>query len=132
MQPSDSFRLTFDHTLNRLVRDDTGRVAFDQKLYSTQVLYQLTAFAFARTRVDYDSLHANLRGQILLGWTPIPGTSFYAGYTDDLTRGDLGSRHGQDGFDRGLIRNGNTVFVKMSYLLRRTWQAANSSRRVSK
>ncbi|HEX2645221.1 MAG TPA: DUF5916 domain-containing protein, partial [Thermoanaerobaculia bacterium] len=121
VQPSDSLRLTFDHTRNRLVRDDTGRVAFDEKLYSTQALYQLTAFAFARTRVDYDSLHANVRGQILLGWTPIPGTSFYAGYTDDLTRGDLGSRHGQDGLDRGLIRNGNTVFVKMSYLLRRTF-----------
>jgi hypothetical protein len=67
-----------------------------------------------------------VRGQFLLGWTPIPGTSLYAGYTDDLTRGDLYSRHDPDGGDGGLVRNGRTVFVKMSYLVRRTWQAAGS------
>lgn len=113
-QPTDSFRLTFDFNRNRLERDDTGRVAFDEKLYSTQATYQLTRFAFARTRVDYDSLDRNVRGQAVLGWTPIPGTSIYAGYTDDLTRLPR---------DHGLERNGRTVFLKASYLVRRSWRA---------
>lgn len=118
IQPSDELRLTFDHTRNRLVRDDTGRVAFDEKLYSTQATYQFTAFIFARARADYESLRSNLRGQLLLGWTPIPGTSLYAGYTDDLTR-DLT----RDSFlDGGLLRNSRSVFLKMSYLVRTSWR----------
>lgn len=114
LQPTEAFRLAFDFNRNRLERDDTGRVAFDEKLYSTQATYQLTAFAFARTRVDYDSLHRNVRGQAVLGWTPIPGTSIYAGYTDDLTHLPR---------DAGLARNGRTVFLKTSYLVRRNWRA---------
>jgi hypothetical protein len=114
VQPVDSLRLTFDHTWNRLVRDDTGRVAFDEKLYLTQATYHLTEFIFARARADYDALRSNVRGQLLLGWTPVPGTSLYAGYTDDLTR-DLPG-------DRGLVRNSRTVFLKTSYLVRTSWK----------
>jgi hypothetical protein len=99
LQPIDALRVTFDHTRNRLVRDDTGRVAFDEKLFSTQATYQFTAFSFARARVDYESLGGNVRSQFVLGWTPIPGTSLYAGYTDD--------------------RDTHTMFVKASYLVRR-------------
>ena len=109
LQPTDALRITFDHGRNRLVRTDTGRVAFDERLYSTQATYQFTNFVFARGRVDYASLHANVRGQLLLGWTPSPGTALYAGYTDDLTRDD------------GLLRNRRSVFVKASYLVRRAW-----------
>jgi len=107
VQPIDSLRVSFDHTRNRLVRDDTGRVAFDEKLFSTEATYQFTAFSFARARVDYESLLSNVRGQFVLGWTPIPGTSLYGGYTDNLTRDD------------GLHRNARTVFLKASYLVRR-------------
>jgi hypothetical protein len=113
VQPIDSLRLTFDHTRNRLVRDDTGRVAFDEKLYSTQATYQFTSFIFARGRADYDSIRSNVRGQLLLGWTPSPGTSVYAGYTDDLSR-DLTR-------NRDLVRNSRTVFLKTSYLVRTSW-----------
>ncbi|HJQ39565.1 MAG TPA: DUF5916 domain-containing protein [Thermoanaerobaculia bacterium] len=96
LQPVDAFRIAFDHTRNRLVRDDSGRIAFDEKLYSTQATYQFTRFAFARVRADYDA--AKWRGQFVLGWTPVPGTSLYGGYSDD-------------GFSR-------TVFLKASYLWR--------------
>jgi hypothetical protein len=100
LQPLDSLRITLDHARNRLVRNDTGRVAFDERLTSTQATYQFTSFIFARARVDYDSLRSSTRGQLLLGWTPSPGTSLYAGYTDDVER---------------------TIFVKASYLVRRAW-----------
>jgi hypothetical protein len=131
LQPSDSLRLTFDHSRNRLVRDDTGRVAFDERLSSTQATYQLTAFVFGRTRLDYDSLHRNVRGQLLLGWTPAPGTSLYAGYTDDLTRDPR--LDGLDGTGRGgrigpeWVRNGRTVFLKLSYLARFAWKPGKKS-----
>ncbi|HEV7766597.1 MAG TPA: DUF5916 domain-containing protein [Thermoanaerobaculia bacterium] len=100
LQPLDAMRVTLDYARNRFVRYDTGRVAFDEKLYSTQATYQFTSFIFARARVDYESLLSRTRSQFLLGWTPSPGTSLYAGYTDDLER---------------------TVFVKASYLVRRAW-----------
>jgi hypothetical protein len=122
VQPSDALRLTFDHTRNRLVRDDTGRVAFDEKLFSTQATYQLTAFIFARARGDYDSLRSNVRGQFLLGWTPSPGTSLYAGYTDDLNR-DLA----REARDWRLVRNSRTVFLKASYLVRTSWGRSSSA-----
>ncbi len=102
LQPIDAFRIAFDHTRNRLVRDDSGRVAFDEKLYSTQATYQFTRFAFARVRADYDT--AKWRGQFVLGWTPIPGTSLYAGYSDDAIS--------------------RAVFLKASYLWRARWNAA--------
>ena len=113
VQPINSLRLTFDHTWNRLVRDDTGRVAYDEKLYSTQATYHLTEFIFARGRADYDSLRSNVSGQLLFGWTPVPGTSLYIGYTDDLYRGLTG--------DWRLVRNSRTVFLKTSYLVRTRW-----------
>jgi hypothetical protein len=100
LQPIDSLRITFDHARNRLVRDDSGRVAFDELLYSTQATYQFTAFLFARARVDYAIPTQHTRSQVVLGWTPSPGTSLYAGYTEDFER---------------------TVFVKASYLVRREW-----------
>jgi hypothetical protein len=109
LQPSDSFRLTVEHQRNRLVRNDTGRVAFDERLYSTRATYQFSAFTFIRARADYDVMRANVRGQLLLGWTPSPGTAFYAGYTDDLTR------------NQGFERNARTYFLKASYLVRRAW-----------
>src|SRR6185436_902069 len=72
LQPIDSLRVTLDHTRDRFVRDASGRVAFDERLFSTQATYQFTAFAFARLRADYDTQRENLRGQFVLGWTPVP------------------------------------------------------------
>ena len=60
-----------------------------------------------------------MRGQFLLGWTPNPGTSFYAGYNDDLTRN--GYSPFTDRLEPGFRRNGRTFFIKMSYLIRRSF-----------
>jgi hypothetical protein len=72
-----------------------------------------------RARIDYDTLAANLRGQFLLGWTPNPGTSFYIGYNDDLNRNGFNPFTAQP--EPGFRRNGRTFFVKVSYLIRRTF-----------
>ena len=118
LQPTDALRMTLSYTKSRLVRRDTGRVAFDANIYSLRSTYQFTRFLFARARVDYDSIPANVRGQFLLGWTPNPGTSLYVGYNDDLNRNGFNPFNGE--LEPGFRRNGRTFFVKTSYLFRRS------------
>jgi hypothetical protein len=83
--------------------------------------YQFTRFTFARARVDYDSLAANIRAQFLVGWTPNPGTAFYAGYNDDINYNGYGLISGQ--LEPGFRRNGRTFFIKMSYLFRHSFSS---------
>jgi hypothetical protein len=125
-QPTEALRLSLVYTKDRLVRNDTGRVAFDQNIATLRATYQFSRFTFLRARLDYDTLRPNaqgdflpnIRGQFLLGWTPSPGTAFYVGYNDDLNRNGLNPFTGD--FEPGLRRNGRTFFIKMSYLFRRS------------
>jgi hypothetical protein len=116
-RPTESFRASVDYTKSRLVRIDTGRLAYDQNLWSLRANYYFTRFTFARARVDYDTLATRVRGQFLLGWTPNPGTALYAGYNDDLNYNGYNPFTNQ--LERGLRRNGRNFFVKLSYLIRR-------------
>jgi len=118
-QPTSTLRVDFGYTKDRLVRNDTGLIAFDDNIYALRSSYQFTSFTFVRARIDYDTLEANLRGQFLLGWTPNPGTSFYIGYNDDLNHNGFNPFTAQ--LEPGFRRNGRTFFVKMSYLIRRTF-----------
>jgi hypothetical protein len=117
-QPTDALRLSLDYNKARLVRQDTGLVAFDDDIYSLRGTYQFTRFIFARGRVDYTSLGRNARGQFLLGWTPNPGTSFYVGYNDDMNRNGLNPFTRE--LEPGFRRNGRLFFIKMSYLIRKS------------
>jgi hypothetical protein len=118
-QPTDELRFSLDFTKERLRRNDTGLLAFDENIVSARGTYQFTRYWFARARLDYDSIASNVKGQFLLGWTPNPGTAFYAGYNDDL------NRNGFNPFSRllepGFRRNGRTIFIKMSYLFRKSF-----------
>jgi hypothetical protein len=111
--------MSLSFSKNRLVRDDTGRVAFDSNIATLRTTYQFTRFAFLRARIDYNSLFSNYRGQFLFGWTPSPGTALYAGYNDDVNRGYFNPFSGQP--EQGLRRNGRTFFIKASYLFRRSF-----------
>lgn len=117
-KPTDAARLSLSYTKDRLVRHDTGRVAFDDNIFELRGTYQFTRSMFARARVDYDTLAANIRAQFLLGWTPNPGTSFYAGYNDDINYN--GYSPFTDQFEPGIRRNNRTFFIKVSYLFRYT------------
>ncbi|HEX8888708.1 MAG TPA: DUF5916 domain-containing protein [Pyrinomonadaceae bacterium] len=118
-QPTNALRFSLDYTKDRLVRQDTGRLAFDENIFALRGTYQFTRFTFARARVDYDTLAESVRGQFLLGWAPNPGTSFYVGYNDDLTFNGYGPISGQ--LEPGFRRNGRTFFIKMSYLIRHSF-----------
>jgi hypothetical protein len=118
-QPTAALKTSLDFNKQRLVRYDTGRVAFDENIISLRSTYQFTRFIFARGRVDFDSIAANAKAQFLFGYTPNPGTAFYVGYNDDLNRNGFNRFTGQ--LEPGFRRNGRTFFIKMSYLFRRSF-----------
>ena len=118
-KPTKDLTLSLNYVKSRLRRYDTGLVAFDDNIYVVRGTYQFTRFIFARARVDYDTLASKIRGQFLLGWTPNPGTAFYVGYNDDLNRNGFNPFTGD--LEPGFRRNGRTFFVKMSYLLRKSF-----------
>jgi hypothetical protein len=115
-RPFNALRTSLEASRNTLVRNDTGRTAYDATLVSWRATYQFTRFTFLRLRTDWDSGQAALRGQYLFGWTPSPGTAIYAGYNDVATVNGFNPFTGAaaPGFRRGT----RTAFVKMSYLLR--------------
>jgi hypothetical protein len=117
-QPTQGLSTSLNYTKSRLVRNDTGLVAFDDNIFSSRTTYQFTRFLFARARIDYTTLDARARAQFLLGWTPNPGTAFYAGYNDDVNYNGYSRINGL--YEPGLRRNERTFFVKMSYLFRRS------------
>ena len=117
-QPTAALRVTLDYTKNRLRRDDTQLVAFDDNIYSLRGTYNFTRFIGARARIDYSTLDARARAQFLFAWTPNPGTALYIGYNDDVNRNGFSPINGR--FEPGFRRNGRTFFIKMSYLFRFT------------
>ena len=96
-----------------------GGDSFAERCFGNERGFDFTRFLFARGRVDYDSLASNVKGQFLLGWTPNPGTAFYVGYNDDLNRNGFSPFTGR--LEPGFRRNGRTFFIKMSYLIRRSF-----------
>lgn len=118
-KPLNELAMSLSYSRNRLRRNDTHLLAFEDDIYSFRSTYQFTRFLFLRARVDYDTLGSNVRGQFLFGYTPNPGTAFYLGYNDDLTRNGFSPFTGQ--LEPGFRRNGRTFFIKMSYLIRRSF-----------
>lgn len=117
-QPTNELRLSLNYVKNRLVRHDTDRVAFDTNIFTLRATHQFTKATFARAIIDYNTLNQRVRSQFLLGWTPNPGTAFYAGYNDDL---NYGFNPISSSIVPGFRRNGRTFFVKMSYLFRKSF-----------
>ncbi|HKG96344.1 MAG TPA: hypothetical protein VKA97_00920, partial [Pyrinomonadaceae bacterium] len=116
-QPTNALRTSFSVNHQRLKRYDTGRVAYNVNILTTRGTYQFTKATFTRLILDYNTLNSRLRSQALFGWTPSPGTAFYAGYNDDL---NYDSRHPFTAqIVPGFRRNTRTFFIKMSYLIRK-------------
>jgi hypothetical protein len=116
-KPTGAFRATAGYTKSSLVRNDTGRTAYDQDLYSLQATRQFGRFGFCRVRADFDTLPSRLHGQVLAGWTPNPGTAVYLGYDDELSRNGFNPLTAAP--EPGIVRSGRTLFLKVSYLMRR-------------
>jgi hypothetical protein len=118
-QPTNEFRTSISLNKERLVRNDTGLVAFDVNIINWRGTYQFTKATFARAIIDYNTLNSRVRAQFLAGWTPSPGTSFYVGYNDDMNYDSLHPFSNQ--LVPGFRRNSRTFFIKMSYLIRKSF-----------
>ena len=118
-QPTNELRTSFSLTKQRLVRYDTGLVAFDVNILTARATYQFSKATFARVILDYNTLNSRLRTQALFGYTPSPGTSFYAGYNDDLNYQSANPFTAE--IIPGFRRNSRTLFLKASYLIRRSF-----------
>lgn len=118
-QPTNELRTQFNLTKQRLVRHDTGLVAFDINILTGRATYQFTKATFTRLILDYNTLNSRLRTQALMGWTPSPGTSFYVGYNDDM------NYNSPNPFTSDVVpgfrRNTRTFFIKASYLIRKSF-----------
>jgi hypothetical protein len=118
VKPTNALSMSLNYSRYHFRRNATGRTVFLDSIYSFRSTYQFTRFLFARVRVDYDSLASSVRGQYLFGWTPNPGTSFYVGYNDDVNYNGFNPFSGIH--EAGLRRNSRTLFIKTSYLFRRS------------
>jgi hypothetical protein len=118
-QPTNELRTSFSLTSQRLVRNDTGLVAFNIHILNARATYQFSKATFARLIFDYNTLNSRLRTQALVGYTPSPGTSFYIGYNDDM------NYNSPNPFTADIVpgfrRNSRTFFIKASYLIRRSF-----------
>ena len=119
-QPTTAFQTQLNYTKRRLVRHDTGLVAFDDNLFSSRSVYQFTRDIFARLRVDYSTLTHRIRPQFVLGWTPSPGTALYAGYNDDINYNGY-NPFVRDLHEPGFRSNGRYFFIKASYLFKKSF-----------
>jgi len=118
-QPTTAWQAQVNYTRTKLTRFDTGRVAFDDNVISVRSTYQFSRDFFARMRLDYSNISTRLRPQLIFGWTPSPGTAFYAGYNDDFNYKGFNPYTGQP--ENGLRSNGRTFFIKASYLFRKSF-----------
>jgi hypothetical protein len=118
-QPTVALQAQLNYTRTRLTRHDTGRVAFDDNVFSLRSTYQFTRNTFARMRLDYSNISTRFRPQLILGWTPNPGTALYAGYNDDLNYHGYNPYTGQR--EPGFRGNGRSFFIKASYLFRKSF-----------
>jgi hypothetical protein len=118
-QPTTAFQTQLNYNKRRLVRHDTGLVAFDDNIFSSRSTYQFSRNTFARLRLDYSTLNKHLRPQFVLGWTPNPGTAFYVGYNDDVSYNGYNQFTGK--LEPGFRGNGRNFFIKASYLFRKSF-----------
>jgi hypothetical protein len=118
-QPTNELRMSLNLNKQRLTRYDTNRVAYNINIWTFRGTYQFTKATFARAIIDYNTLNSRVRSQLLLGWTPSPGTSFYVGYNDDMNYNSPNPFTGQ--LTPGFRRNSRVFFIKMSYLLRKSF-----------
>lgn len=118
-QPTTAFQTQLNYNKRRLVRNDSGEVAFDENVFSSRSTYQFTRDIFARLRLDYSNINKRIRPQFVLGWTPSPGTALYAGYNDDVSYNSYNPYTGLP--ESGFRGNGRSLFIKASYLFKKSF-----------
>lgn len=118
LQPTDPWSIELKYEREKLTRNDTKLTAFDSNIYSLRSTYQFTRFTFMRTRLDYETIDGTINSQLLLGWSPNPGTAFYVGYNDNSNYRAFNEFRNR--FDDSFRQDGRRFFIRMSYLFRKS------------
>lgn len=118
LQPTEPWSVELSYEREKLRRNDNKLTAFDSNIYSLRSTYQFTRFIFTRVRLDYETVDGTINSQLLLGWSPNPGTAFYAGYNDNSNYRAFNEF--RERFDDGFRRDGRRFFIRMSYLFRKS------------
>ncbi len=121
LQPINAWEIELSYEREKLKRNDTKLTAFDSNIYSLRSTYQFTRFTFIRTRIDYETIEGSLNSQLLLGWSPNPGTAFYLGYNDNSNYRAYNEFRTPNQFDDGFRQDGRRFFIRFSYLFRRSF-----------
>jgi hypothetical protein len=123
-QPTTAFQTQLNYNKIKLKRNDTGLIAFDDNIFSSRSTYQFSRNTFARLRLDYSTLAHRMAPQLVVGWTPSPGTAIYAGYSDTLgvnNRNPYLALSDPLSREQGIHSNGRTFFIKASYLFKKSF-----------
>jgi hypothetical protein len=118
LRPTQALGVSGSYQHGRLTRDDTGRDVFDQHLASFRLHYAFSRDTWLRGRLDYDSLDGRMFQQVILGWTPRPGTALYLGYDETGEWSSASRRYAP------CVR---TLFVKLSLAMRSRLGSSPSS-----
>ena len=118
LQPTEPWSVKLSYEREKLRRNDNKLTAFDSNIYSLRSTYQFTRFIFTRVRLDYETVDGTINSQLLFGWSPNPGTAFYAGYNDNSNYRAFNEF--RDRFDDGFRRDGRRFFIRMAYLFRKS------------
>jgi Carbohydrate family 9 binding domain-like len=116
LKPTDKLSMELSYSKSKLTQNKTKIVAFDANIYQFRSTYQFSRFVFVKARLDYNTLSSRLFGQYTFGWTPSPGKAFYVGYNDNWRKVSYTS-----GGQRELTQQNRTLFVKFSYLFRKSF-----------
>jgi hypothetical protein len=117
LKPTNNFSLDFEYDRSSLKRNVTRLYAYKSNNFELGSTYQFSRFANIKARVYYDTLSHEIFGQYTFAWTPSVGKALYIGYNSN-------ANYNGYAFDKrvsGFLLNNQTFFVKMTYLIRRSF-----------
>ncbi|MBN1224103.1 MAG: carbohydrate binding family 9 domain-containing protein [Candidatus Aminicenantes bacterium] len=104
-KPNKRIRLSVDFWKETFWENQGGEQIFDYNVVRNSLYYQVSKTLSLRTIVDYNHFDKKLYGSFLFSWILKPGTVFFFGVDNDLSRDDFGH----------YFQNDYSVFVKFSY-----------------
>jgi hypothetical protein len=117
-KPNDRLNASLLYLSDRINEKGTSRRLLRQDIIRSRTTYQFTRAHAVRTLLDYDTAARQFGASLLYAWEPRPNTALFMGYNDLLFNGYDPLLNRRDGA-AGLVRQRRTLFLKLSYQIRR-------------
>jgi len=79
-QLTDKFNMDVRYNRSIFFKRDTGDLAFDYRLYTGRLTYQINKYLFIRGIVEYNAYNEEITTDFLMSFLYIPGTVVHIGY----------------------------------------------------